>query len=149
MIALVDIDGTIADLSHRLHYIQSKPKDWPAFFDAMTMDTPIIPMRNLVHAIKDSYDIIFMSGRPDSHRSQTEYWLANNNFGVSQFRPFMRKAGDYRADHIVKAELLAKVLETLDCQINQVGLVIDDRKQVVDMWRELGLLTLQCKDGDY
>jgi hypothetical protein len=149
MIALVDIDGTIADLSHRLHYIQDKPKDWAGFFDAMTMDKPIEPMCNLVHALKDKYDIVFMSGRPDSHRSQTEYWLANNNFGVSLFKPLMRKAGDYRADHIVKRELLAKVLDLFDCQINQIGLVIDDRKQVVDMWRSLGLLTLQCKDGDY
>lgn len=149
MIALVDIDGTIADLSHRLHYIQSNPKDWPSFFDAMSEDKPIEPMRELVHALKDKYDIVFMSGRPDSHRIQTEQWLAYHNFGVSLFKPFMRKSGDYRADHVVKRELLAGVLELFDCQINQVKLVIDDRKQVVDMWRSLGLLTLQCKDGDY
>ena len=148
MIALIDIDGTIADLSHRLHYIQSNPKDWPAFFDAMIDDKPIELMKHLIHSIREHYDIIYMSGRPDSHRKQTEAWLSLNNF-PSDFKPFMRKAGDYRADHIVKRELLAKVLELFDCQINQVGLVVDDRKQVVDMWRSLGLLTLQCKDGDY
>lgn len=149
MIALIDIDGTIADLSHRLHYIQSKPKDWASFFDAMVDDKPIESMRYLVHSIKNNYDVVYMSGRPDSHRIQTEYWLTNNNFNASEYKPFMRKAGDYRPDHIVKRELLAQVLELFDCQINQVGLVVDDRKQVVDMWRALGLLALQCKDGDY
>ena len=31
MDVICDIDGTVADCSHRLHWIQSKPKNWKAF----------------------------------------------------------------------------------------------------------------------
>lgn len=48
---LVDIDGTIADIIHRLHFIQGPRKDWPAFFDAMDKDEPIPEMIELVKAL--------------------------------------------------------------------------------------------------
>jgi hypothetical protein len=51
----------------------------------------------------------------------------------------MRLAGDTRADHIVKEEMLARIrtdgFEPLAA--------IDDRKQIVDMWRRNGLLCFQ------
>jgi hypothetical protein len=37
---LFDIDGTIADLSHRLRLIERKPKDWRRFFGSDAMDAP-------------------------------------------------------------------------------------------------------------
>jgi len=41
MIYLFDIDGTIANLSHRLHFIQQEPADWNAFFMSAGDDEPI------------------------------------------------------------------------------------------------------------
>jgi len=29
-----DLDGTLANIDHRLHFIKTKPKNWPAFFEA-------------------------------------------------------------------------------------------------------------------
>ena len=38
---IFDIDGTIADLTHRLHYIQSIKPDWKAFNSNVMDDAPI------------------------------------------------------------------------------------------------------------
>lgn len=38
---IFDIDGTIADCSHRLHFITGEHKNWDAFYDACLDDAPI------------------------------------------------------------------------------------------------------------
>ena len=39
---IVDIDGTLADLTHRLHHIRGDgKKNWDAFHDACPNDVPI------------------------------------------------------------------------------------------------------------
>lgn len=58
----------------------------------------------------------------------------------------MRKSGDRRPDTIVKAELYKGEVVA---QRGEAKLVVEDRKAVVEMWRALGILTLQPKDGDY
>ena len=56
----------------------------------------------------------------------------------------MRKEGDYRDDAIVKKELGAKVAE-----MGTILFAIDDRQRVVDMWRENGIVCLQCDKGNF
>jgi hypothetical protein len=34
-IVIFDIDGTLADVSERIHRVKKKPKNWPAFFQGM------------------------------------------------------------------------------------------------------------------
>lgn len=157
MIALVDIDGTIADISHRLHYIKSDgtkyipddaPVDWDSFFNAMVDDIPIDGMCKLIQSLNHVYDIIYITGRPDSHRKQTEEWLNNHKFPL-MLGVYMRTTGDHRPDYLVKRELYEAVLKDMDAEPTDVKIAIEDRKQVVDMWRSLGILTLQPKDGDY
>jgi hypothetical protein len=56
----------------------------------------------------------------------------------------MRKDGDFRADYIVKQEIL-------DAHIpkDRVLFVLDDRQQVVDMWRRNGLMCFQVAEGNF
>lgn len=147
MVALVDIDGTIADCGHRLHHIEARPdfkKDWNAFYDAMVADKPIIGMCNLIRVLNDSYKIVYITGRPDSHRRQTSEWL--DKFYLPRYDLVMRKAGDHRADYVVKEELFKKSVLPV---YGFPSIAIEDRKQVVDMWRSLGILTLQPCEGNY
>ena len=37
-IAVFDVDGVLADVRHRLHFVERRPKDWPGFFGAMADD---------------------------------------------------------------------------------------------------------------
>lgn len=146
---IVDIDGTVANLTHRRHFVEGKPRNWPAFFAAAVDDTPIEPVIKMVKSAKlAGADIVFCSGRPEDTREVTEAWLRDvagfkGDFAFDAL--FMRKAGDFRADDIVKEELLDQILEAgFDPQI-----VFDDRQRVVDMWRRRGLICAQVAPGAF
>lgn len=55
MIYIFDIDGTLADLSHRLHFIQKKPADWDGFFAACSDDAPIPEVIELIQRLGKDY----------------------------------------------------------------------------------------------
>lgn len=136
-VAMFDIDGTLADISHRLHHVQSK-KDWEAFFAGIKDDTVIEPVANLLDAVCLSYPIILCSGRPERYRDATEAWLAENF--ITYTKLYMRADDDHRPDHVVKAQILAGIRE----DGYEPFIVVDDRQSVVDMWRSSGLFCLQC-----
>lgn len=141
---IFDIDGTLADLTHRLPHIQKQPKDWDAFFAACEADAPI------QHTIKLAIDvalagaaIIYVSGRSDQCRDATEAWL--RRYALPEGKVYMRKAGDHRPDHQVKVELL----EQLRADGHNPVMAFDDRNAVVKMWREIGVPCAQVADGDF
>lgn len=169
---IVDIDGTLANIAHRRHYVASKPKNWKAFNAAMHLDTLNEDVAWLVRRLwiseesnnlgnYDPYNrIILASGRGEESRQVTTDWLAN--YGIlpevtdpnyvyptyplfTYERLYMRPAGDNRSDVIVKYEILQ--------QMKKDGyspyMAIDDRDGVVAMWRENGLRCLQVAKGDF
>jgi FMN phosphatase YigB (HAD superfamily) len=141
---LFDLDGTLADCTHRLHFIKQEKKDWKAFFSACVDDTLIEDVAwfaRLLGSIGST--VVYMSGRSDEVRQQTEDWLEINNlpFGLL----YMRKAGDHRPDYIVKSELLDEVLKMFPA----IAGVFDDRQRVVDMYRKRGLRVYQVAEGDF
>lgn len=147
---LFDIDGTLADLTHRLHHIQPPlradgqygPKNWDAFFDACGDDKPIPHMIGICRDLMASAPVVFVSGRSDRTRRVTQNWLASNClFGDL----YMRRDGDHRPDHIVKAELLDKIIADGKTPI----MAFDDRDQVVKMWRSKGIPCAQVADGNF
>ncbi len=87
---------------------------------------------------------MFCSGRTEACRDNTETWLMNN-VTTHYAALHMRATGDMRKDAVVKQELFnTHIRDHYD-----VRYVIDDRNQVVAMWRELGLTVLQVADGDF
>jgi hypothetical protein len=141
-IIICDIDGTIADCSHRLHYIQQSPKDYEKFHAACVDDAPIGHVIEVIRQLGGIYDIVYCTGRPDSSKSQTIDWL--NRYKLPFGCLFMRKTGDYRPDTVVKREMLDKVLAA-----GPVLLALEDRDSVVKMWRNAGVHCWQVKEGDY
>lgn len=140
---LFDIDGTLADLSHRLHHINRHPVNWDAFFAAVGDDAVIEPVRELAQALHGAgYRIILVSGRTDKVRDLTIGWLEAHAIPFDGLH--MRREGDYRQDFIVKSELLDVIL----AEGHEILCVVDDRPSVVNMWRERGLTCLQCRDWD-
>lgn len=57
----------------------------------------------------------------------------------------MRPEGDSRKDSVVKEEMYN---EHIKYKYN-VKAIYDDRQQVVDMWRDLGLTVFQVDKGDF
>lgn len=143
---IVDIDGTIADLFHRLAYVKTdgQKKDWDSFFANVDKDEPIAPIIRLVTRLYQWYDILIVSGRsPDNGCGKaTEDWL-DKHMGGYVTHLFMRPSGDHRDDYVVKQEILDLLPK------HRIAYVFDDRNQVVDMWRKNGLTCLQVRDGRF
>lgn len=141
---VVDIDGTIADLSHRLDFIKTKPKNWPAFEKGCSKDVPITPVIRLANDLFSAgHQVIYCSGRSSKARERTETWLKEHN--VLYTALLMREEGDYRRDDIVKQELHEQIWAKWGVPV----LYIDDRNQVVDMIRDRGDICLQVQPGNF
>jgi phosphoglycolate phosphatase-like HAD superfamily hydrolase len=142
---IFDIDGTLADCSHRLHHIQKQPKDWTSFFAGCHADAPISHMIGLAQTLRiaSATQIVFVSGRPDECRSATETWLMDHlGFNAPLY---MRKSGDHRNDDIIKTEILAD----LKADGFEPIMAFDDRNRVVKAWRAAGIPCAQVAEGDF
>jgi hypothetical protein len=145
MIYIFDIDGTLADISHRLHFIQKEPKDWHGFFADCQGDSVIREVAQVAEALRGAgFMIVLITGRSDEIRLKTSAWLRDQQ--ISWNVMYMRKEGDHREDSVVKAELLDEVMEKHHGPI--LG-VFEDRKQVVAMYRSKGLRVFQVAEGDF
>lgn len=144
-VVIFDIDGTLADCTHRQHHLTGPgKKDWDAFYAAMHDDEPRVGIVRLAQTfVASDLPIILCTGRPESYRERTVAWMAQH--GIKFFDLYMRKDGDHRDDTVVKREML----ESIRSNGLDVVLVIDDRDKVVRMWREEGLTCLQCAPGDF
>jgi predicted kinase len=137
---IFDIDGTLADIEHRLHYVRNGKKNWDQFFAEMHLDGVVGPIKRLAQQLVGTDDhIVICTGRPEKYRGVTEYWLFQNDIPCD--RLYMRPDNDTRPDHVIKRQILAGMRE----DGYEPYLVIDDRQSVVDMWREEGLTCLQAK----
>jgi len=146
-----DIDGTLADLTHRLHFIQSKPKDWEAFKHFCFADKPIPHMIELCRTLwntactqRFSYRVILMSGRNECQRAATQEWL-ERVAKLPNMPLYMRADLDYRDDSIIKQELL----QELRIDGYEPIMAFDDRSRVVNMWRANGVPCAQVAPGDF
>lgn len=144
---IFDIDGTLADCSHRLHHIQKQPKDWDAFFAETYNDAPIPHMVELFTLVTEygRAKFVFVSGRPDRTRNATIQWLQDHLPMWGEPRLYMRTDGDRRDDDIVKMELLAQ----LRADGFEPIMVFDDRTRVVNAWRAAGVPCAQVAPGDF
>ncbi|WNL50702.1 polynucleotide kinase [Ruegeria phage RpAliso] len=156
-VLVCDIDGTIADLTHRRKYVASKPKNYPAFEKTMHLDTPI---PHVIEAVRTLYyagwTVIMCSGRSMKNRAVTIAWLEEHSvpfhdiYMRAEFREGLttRKGDpmpDHRLDSIVKKELLDRIR----AHHGEPDIAFDDRDQVVAMWRENGIPVVQVAEGDF
>lgn len=145
-VLVCDIDGTVADLTHRRHFVTSHPKNWPAFNERIHLDKPIDHVIDTVNGLYKTGTIVVMcSGREGTNviRRKTRDWLLEN--GVLFHHLYMRNSNDYRDDGLVKYELLQKI----KLEVGEPDLIFDDRDRVVDMWRSNGYWCIQVAEGDF
>lgn len=142
---IFDLDGTLALIEHRLHFIQNKPKDWRGFFAAVAEDEPNMPVIHILQSLHAmEFEVWIWSGRSDECEAQTNAWLSNHGCWHDRLR--MRTAGDYSDDVVVKGKWLAELDRTDRARL--VG-VFDDRSRVVQMWRDAGITCFQVAPGEF
>jgi predicted kinase len=134
-VLICDIDGTLANIDHRIHFLNKntgEKSDWKSFFDNMDKDIVREEIKSLVYDSYPNHDVILVTGRPDSHKEMTEKWLKDN--GIAYKALYMRRSDDRRSDVLVKQEIIDKYLPK-----NKIKVWIDDRKQVIDQVRSNGI----------
>ena len=142
---IFDVDGTLADVSHRRHFVSNNEKNWTLFNAKMGEDKINPAVVELYLTLWDSqkYDLIIVTGRSEEFREVTEQWLVWNHIPFN--RLIMRKAKDNRQDSMVKQD----ILDALKAESKDIMFAVDDRQQVVDMWRRNGITCLQCDEGQF
>jgi hypothetical protein len=143
MLVVFDIDGTLANIEHRLDYVRSKPKNWKAFDAGIPNDKVNLPVAEVFTSMLFHPDIVLASGRNERSRKATEDWLWDNKLRGYQ-KLYMRKADDFRSDDIVKQEILDQIIADYG---RKPDMVFDDRKRVVDMWRRNGIWVFDCNQS--
>ena len=143
---ICDIDGTLANVEHRRHFVEDKKNaDWDAFNAEMGKDTINEWCKELLKIFyANGYEVLLVSGRPFEYTYETIFWLDKNEVQYSEL--FLReKKNDHRKDTIVKTEIYNnKIKGNYD-----ILFVVDDRASVVANWRDLGLICLQCDKGNF
>lgn len=136
-VILSDLDGTLAlfdEKAHRGPYDASRCDEDDANYPVLA---------TLVSMRQNGWHVIYLSAREDTYRTKTEWWL--KTVGAPAGPLYMRPALDGRKDWIVKSELFEAHIRGK----YNVLYVLDDRNQVVNFWRRLGLTVFQVAEGDF
>lgn len=140
---LFDLDGTLADGSHRIHHILSQPKDWDSYFSRLEDDDLIVHVAEVCKAIAETYDVVYVTGRPEEYREPTRRWMRRHHLPSGPL--YMRPAGDRRNDDVVKIEILGRLRD----DGYEVLMAFDDRSRVVRAWRQAGIPCAQVEEGEF
>jgi len=134
---ICDLDGTLALLNGRNPYDAS---------DCVNdlLNRPVAQLLKTICRSRPEVKILLVSGREQKYMHQTWDWLEKHDIPYDYL--FMRCTGDTRKDAIIKREIYDYYIRN---QFN-VWFVLDDRRQVVEMWRdELGLPVFQVDWGEF
>jgi len=143
---ICDLDGTLSDITHRQKHAQGKRKNWKKFFEGIPDDELAEVVADILRHYVKTHQIVFVSGRPEHTRENTEAWLEKHVPEIKKYKLFMRGDGDFRADNIIKAEIYDNQIEP---EMGAPFFILDDRDKVVKMWRSKGLICLQVAEGDF
>jgi phosphoglycolate phosphatase-like HAD superfamily hydrolase len=146
MLVVFDLDGTLADIEHRLSYVRTKPKNWRAFDAGIPNDSVNQPVAIVFWSLAATYnhDIILASGRNERSRAATEAWLRSNGL-VGWDKLYMRKADDYRSDDIIKNEIIDQIVADYG---KLPDMWFDDRPRVVRAVRARGIFVFDVYQGE-
>ena len=139
---IFDMDGTLSDVTHRVHFITDNSKDWDAFFEGIEKDNPKLDVLNTLKELSRENTILIVTGRHAKYRQVTMDWL--DKYNVPYDILITRKDSDFREDTIIKQEIYNNEIKN---KFHVVG-VFDDRTRVVKMWRGLGLTCFQVAQFD-
>lgn len=165
-VIICDLDGTLCDVEHRRHHVRDMrtpdqltgveisgdtgtrmppfKKNWPAFFRDIPKDPINTWCKDIIENFaKAGISTVFCSGRGSNEEKATREWLTKHDLGHLPL--YMRDRTDSRQDATVKEMILDFELLTRYVPY----FMIDDRDQVVKMWRRRGFTCLQCAEGNF
>lgn len=138
---IFDMDGTLALIKDRSPYDTARAINDEVNLPVMLLVNGYIKM--VVPGIDNDPKIFIVTGREDKFEQVTRDWLDKHNIYFDDL--FMRPAGNRDKDIVIKKQIYEKHIKD---KYNVLA-IYEDRNQVVQMYRELGLPVFQVADGDY
>ena len=134
-IVFCDIDGVLADNTHRLHYAL-EDKEYEKFYSApeVSDDEVIEAGLELLESLTNHSDdkVFYITGRNECCRSATEMWIMRRLRKTVKISAF-RKDGDHRPSPEVKVEMIQKIKDLMPSYFvphNYLYFIDDDPKNV-------------------
>lgn len=142
-IIICDLDNTLCNAAWRQSFAQRK--EWDEFHRLAKYDEPNWAILKLLEreSKHDWITIMFITGRPEAYRSDTNQWL--EKWGFKDHLLVMRADGDFESDFIYKRIAITEHIADLD----DVLYALEDRDAVVEMLRSLGIACFQVQKGAY
>ena len=132
-----DIDGTLADNDHRMHYLNGK-KNWDAFFAEQHKDEPYQAVLDVLHSLVfDGHKVIVVTAREERFREDTLDWLNKHieyNFPSEDL--YMRPIGNRGDDDKMKVDIVKNWIAANSGY--KVGGIFEDRHRIIDAFRSEG-----------
>lgn len=149
---IVDLDGTLANVDHRLNLVKRKKKWFEKFYELAWKDKPNQWCVELINSmLAAGYKVKIVSARPKEYEEKTIDWLIKSGVNCTLDNltlHLLRGNKDYTKDVDLKRKWLKDQIYGPDPSKQDILFVVDDRKRVVDMWREEGLTCLQCYEWE-
>jgi len=143
---IFDLDGTLADASHRRHLVEGDKRYFDKFYDACYGDSPMAATITVARALWSAHDLWMFSGRTERVAVLTETWLVKHDIAHLFVRKRFRPEGDYTPDDKLKRQWYWEMDEADRARLI---LTFDDRDRIVAMWRELGVPCFQVAPGAF
>jgi hypothetical protein len=136
-LAVFDIDGVLADVSHRVHFLEQRRQDWGAFFRAAVDDDVLPEGAALVHEAAKDCEIAYLTGRPEVCRQDTHEWLQAQGFPAGTL--VMRANRDHRPAREAKPPMLRQLVSG-----RVLAVVVDDDLEVCAAYEDAGWTVLRA-----
>jgi hypothetical protein len=134
-IAVIDLDGVLADVRHRLRHLDARPRDWDAFFAGIPDDPVLAEGRAVLDRLAPDHEVVYLTGRPERTRAATEAWLRRHR--LPRGRLIMRSERDRRPARVTKPGLLRRLAHG-----RRIAVVVDDDPDVCAALRRDGWAVL-------
>ena len=136
---LFDLDNTLANIDHRLHYLDRDEINWREFEEQCTYDLPIASSINLARRLVHGGGSVWIwTGRSDHVQNATQVWLHRYDVPYSQL--IMKPKEDDRGAAYWKKFWLDTIIPR-----DRLVTCFEDDNRITLMLREQGVDVMQVR----
>ena len=137
--AIIDLDGTLSDNSHRKHLIEGENKEWRKYLEKASEDELIEDVADFIRDLAEDHRMVVLTMRSDEIRCQTLDWLESHDIPFDELIMLSEGRWEISDDNFKK--------EKID-EIENPVLAIDDKISNCKMFESQGLKTYTVEDGE-
>lgn len=138
---VVGLDGTLADVSHRLDYL--KAGDFDTYDKLAAFDVPNWDVLKVVNSLAAWHNIVIVTDRKERYRSVLATWLVKYDVQIDAV--LMRPTDDYSKTHDLMLALLSEYFGSEDTFNKGVLVAFESKEPIIEAYRNAGIPTWQVR----